>query len=87
MLSLECAFEWLRINYLDIFTSVVQMISYDQEEPLPLNWAVLLEDWDRTYWIVWTYIVMIIFCDDNSSASSTAECDRSLKSWVNCCQR
>jgi len=87
MLSLECAFEWLRINYLDIFTSVVQMISYDQEEPLPLNWAVLLEDWDRTYWIVWTYIVMIIFCDDNSSALSTAECDRSLKSWVNCCQR
>ena len=59
------------------------MISDDQEEPLPLNWAVLLEDWDRTYWIVWVYVIMIIFSDkDRSVICSAAKCDLALQSWV-----
>ena len=84
MLSLECAFDWLRINYEDIFTPVVQMISDDQDESLPLNWSVLLEDWDRTYWIVWIYIIITIFnSSDRGSTYGTSDCHRSLQSWVN----
>lgn len=65
LLSLECAFAWLQLNYPDLASHVVQLISEDQDEPLPLNWAVLLEDWDHTYWVVWIYIVWTLKLQDN----------------------
>lgn len=60
-LSLECAFDWLNMNYPEIASSVCQLISDDQEEPLPLDWAILVEDWDHTYWTVWIYLVWLIW--------------------------
>lgn len=82
MLSLECAFDWLRISYVELFDSVVHMISEDQDEPLPLNWAVLLEDWDRTYWIVWIYIMLILNGDSGGRANDVIICHSTLKSWM-----
>jgi hypothetical protein len=67
ILSLECAFEWLRLSYPEIYTPIVQMISDDQEEPLPLNWAVLVEDWDHTYWVVWLFTVLLISTRDGDA--------------------
>jgi hypothetical protein len=58
LLSLESAFDWLRMHYPDISLAVEKDISEDQEEPLPLNWDILVEDWDHTYWIVWVYLVL-----------------------------
>jgi hypothetical protein len=69
LLSLECAFEWLRLNYLDVFNDIVQMIAEDQGESLPLNWAVLVEDWDHTYWIVWIFTVWILWLRDGEEFS------------------
>jgi len=80
ILSLECAFDWLRVNYLELFNSVAEMIAEDQDEPLPLNWSVLVEDWDRTYWVVWIYIMTLIAMGgDGSNCTPTHEY---LTSWV-----
>ena len=65
-LSIQSAFEWLRKNYLDWSLKLESLISEDQEEPLPLNWDVLVEDWDHTYWIVWIYLVLSLQAADTS---------------------
>jgi histone-lysine N-methyltransferase SETD3 len=67
LLSLECAFEWLRLSYPEIFNTVVNMIAADQEELLPLDWAVLVEDWDHTYWIVWIFTVWLLWARDGEA--------------------
>jgi histone-lysine N-methyltransferase SETD3 len=66
-MSLECAFEWLHLQYTGIFDAVVGMIAEDQEERLPLNWAVLVEDWDTTYWTVWIYITWLLWARDGEA--------------------
>lgn len=40
------------------------MIAEDQEEELPLNWTVLVEDWDHTYWIVWVWLIGMLRARD-----------------------
>ncbi|KAH7409211.1 hypothetical protein BKA64DRAFT_693225 [Cadophora sp. MPI-SDFR-AT-0126] len=60
-LSLECAFSWLHKHYPDVTGKVSQLISEDQEEPLPLDWAILVEDWDHTYWTVWVYLIWMLW--------------------------
>ncbi|KAI9046690.1 hypothetical protein LZ554_009429 [Drepanopeziza brunnea f. sp. 'monogermtubi'] len=57
LLSLDCAFAWLQLNYPDLAAQAFKIISEDQDEPLPLDWAVLVEDWDHSYWTVWIYIL------------------------------
>lgn len=79
LLSLECAFEWLHLNYLSIYTAVVQMISDDQQEPLPLDWRVLIEDWDHTYWAVWLFTILIISVRDGNAFKARHEI---LSSWL-----
>lgn len=79
LLSLECAFEWLRIHYPDIHTSVVEIISKDQDEPLPLDWVVLVEDWDHTYWTVWIYIVWMLWARDGPAFQ---ERHSNLSAWL-----
>jgi histone-lysine N-methyltransferase SETD3 len=78
-LSLECAYSWLNVHYPNIYNEVAQLISKDQDEPLPLNWAVLVEDWDHTYWIVWIYIVWMIWARDGESFS---ESHLNLSTWL-----
>lgn len=79
LLSLECAFDWLRLNYLDIFDTIVKMIAEDQEESLPLNWAILVEDWDHTYWIVWIFTVWMLWERDGEAFRLRHE---NLSSWL-----
>ncbi|KAH8598287.1 hypothetical protein B0O99DRAFT_684327 [Bisporella sp. PMI_857] len=69
LLSLECAFNWLHIHYSELFTSIISLISEDQGEPLPLDWGILIEDWNRTYWIVWIFTIMVIAEGNGRSAS------------------
>jgi hypothetical protein len=68
-LSLECAYSWLNVHYSNIYNEVAELISEDQDEPLPLNWAVLVEDWDHTYWIVWIYIIWMIWARNGEAFS------------------
>lgn len=79
LLSLDWAFDWLRVNYVDIYNAVVELISEDQDEPLPLNWAVLVEDWDHTYWVVWIFIVWLLWARDGESFRLHHD---SLSSWL-----
>ena len=79
LLSLHGAFEWLRINYLAVYDLVVEMISEDQEEPLPLNWAALVEDWDHTYWVVWIFIVWMLWAREGEAFRFR---HTSLSSWL-----
>jgi len=58
MLVLVTAYTWLRGCLPEIFDKVTNFIAKDQEEPLPLDWAVLVEDWDHTYLLVWIYIIL-----------------------------
>jgi hypothetical protein len=79
LLSLECAFYWLQTHYPDIHASVVKIISEDQEEPLPLDWVVLVEDWDHTYWTVWIYLVWMLWARDGQTFQ---ERHSNLSSWL-----
>jgi histone-lysine N-methyltransferase SETD3 len=79
LLSLECAFEWLRLNYPEISIPLVKAIAEDQEEPLPLNWAVLVEDWDHTYWVVWIYTIWLLWARDGDEFRTRHE---DLWSWM-----
>ena len=63
-MSLESAYGWLLTGYDDIYIAVIKMIAADQEEPLPLRWADLVEDWDYAYWIVWLFIILLISIRD-----------------------
>ena len=81
LLSLECGFEWLEIQYPEIFTSVVEMISQDQDEPLPLDWIVLIEDWEHTYWVVWLYVIWLLWATDHEDFRLR---HGSLSSWILC---
>lgn len=79
LLSLECAFDWLQNHYPDIYTSVVEIISEDQEESLPLDWVVLVEDWDHTYWTVWIYLVWMLWARDGQAFQSRHP---NLSTWL-----
>jgi histone-lysine N-methyltransferase SETD3 len=67
LLSLECAFDWLNLHYPDLFNAIVSMISEDQEESLPLNWAILVDDWDHTYWTVWIFTVWLLWAREGQA--------------------
>ena len=79
LLSLECAFEWLHLNYPEIFTVIVNMIAEDQEELLPLNWAVLVEDWNHAYWVVWIFTIWLLWRRDGESFRHR---HKNLSSWL-----
>jgi protein-histidine N-methyltransferase len=79
LLSLECAFDWILIHYPDIYNAVAKVISEDQEEPLPLDWAVLVEDWDHTYWIIWVHLVWMLWARDGKAFQSKHP---NLSSWL-----
>lgn len=79
LLSLECAFDWLCSNYREIFDIIVSMIAEDQEESLPLNWAILVEDWDHTYWIVWIFTIWMLWMRDGEAFRLR---HKNLNSWL-----
>jgi hypothetical protein len=60
ILSLDSAYEWLCHSHPTIGLEVTRIIAEDQEEELPLDWTILVEDWDHTYWIVWVFIILLI---------------------------
>jgi hypothetical protein len=78
-LSLECAFGWLQIHYPQEYTAVTHLIAEDQEEPLPLNWAVIIEEWDNTYWIVWILLLWVLWNQDGDKFET--ECLNDLYGW------
>jgi hypothetical protein len=63
-MSLECAFGWLQRYYRGEFNAVMEIIAEDQDERLPLDWAILVEDWDHTYWIVWISLLWMLWIRD-----------------------
>jgi hypothetical protein len=79
VLSLENAFDWLYFWYPTIHSAMYHFISKDQEEPLPLDWKVLIQEWDRTYWIVWIFTVWMLQENDRSDFHSRHP---ELDSWM-----
>jgi hypothetical protein len=67
VMSLAKSFNWLLQNYPEIYAPIVQMISEDQEEPLPLNWDILVQDWDHTYWVVWIFTIWLLWARDGEA--------------------
>lgn len=76
LVSLECAYEWLRI-YPDIYYPIMKLISEDQDEPLPLDWALLLQDWDHTYWIIWICLILLL-----QTTNKLVEAHSGLSTWL-----
>lgn len=60
LLTLTSAYAWLKLHHYEIYTIVEELVATDQEETLPLDWGVLIEDWDHTYLVVWLYIILSI---------------------------
>ncbi|KAI9648680.1 hypothetical protein NHQ30_003318 [Ciborinia camelliae] len=59
ILSIEQAYSLLTDHFPSLSTTIHRLIAEDQEEELPLDWSVLLEDWAYTYWTLWVYIMML----------------------------
>ncbi|TQS35943.1 hypothetical protein Golomagni_03621 [Golovinomyces magnicellulatus] len=78
LISLEYAYEWLR-NYPKIHMKTMKLISEDQAEPQPLDWSVLLAEWDQTYWIIW---IALIFLLQKITAVTFARIHPSINSWL-----
>ncbi|KAL3428158.1 set domain protein [Phlyctema vagabunda] len=57
LLSLEHAYDWLSSEYPPMFKVVEEIIATDQEEPKPLDWGVLVEEWDHTMWTFWLFTI------------------------------
>ncbi|KAG4028684.1 hypothetical protein MFRU_020g01230 [Monilinia fructicola] len=59
IISLEQAYSLFSQHLPSLSTTIHRLIAEDQEEELPLDWSVLLEDWAYTYWTLWVYIMML----------------------------
>ncbi|RDW68385.1 hypothetical protein BP5796_09042 [Coleophoma crateriformis] len=70
ILSLECAFDWLANLNPSLSGHVESIISQEQEEPLPLDWSVLVADWDHVFWSLWIYLVLLLPTTENSLGAS-----------------
>lgn len=65
MLPLEAAFQWLELEYPSVHEILVSLIAEDQDEPLPLDWNILIgEGWNFTYLAVWLAVVWVIWLAD-----------------------
>lgn len=80
LLSLECAFDWLRVNYMSVHFDAMNIISEDQDEPLPIDWAVLVEDWNDTLWIYWLCIVWLL--PGRCGVENFLYCHREWVGWM-----
>ena len=49
------------------YMAVIKLIADDQEEPLPLDWSIIVEEWDHTYWIVWIFLLWMLWIRDGRS--------------------
>ena len=77
LLTIECAYEFLRVNFNNIYILAVNHISQSQDEPLPLNWKTLTEGgWDKAYWICWICVLMFLYMRDEGLKNKV------LDDWV-----
>lgn len=60
ILSLECAFDWLRLSYPDTYTALASFVSELEDEPNPPRWEVLAEDFGNVYWTIWIFVVCLV---------------------------
>ncbi|SZF04549.1 unnamed protein product [Blumeria hordei] len=79
--SLELAYEWLR-QFPDVYETITHAIADDQAEPLPIDWALLLADWDRSYWVIWICIILLL----RETHLLPASCPR-LVDWLGSMER
>ncbi|KAM3078240.1 hypothetical protein ACMFMG_002460 [Clarireedia jacksonii] len=79
LLSIEQAYHLLVQHYPALSQTILRLISEDQEEPLPLDWSVFAEDWNKTYWILWIYVVCLLYENDNTTFF--LQCPR-LGTWM-----
>lgn len=69
VISIEQAYSLLTEHYPSLSTTIHRLIAEDQEEELPLDWSVLLEDWAFTYWTLWVYMMMLKRFDQQTIAA------------------
>ncbi len=78
-ISLACAFAFLQKDYSGEYHDVIKLIAEDQEESLPLDWSIIVEEWDHTYWIVWIMVVWMLWVRDRKDFE--LRCPNLLWSW------
>ncbi|KAB8304688.1 hypothetical protein EYC80_004053 [Monilinia laxa] len=69
IISLEQAYSLFTQYFPSLSTTIHRLIAEDQEEELPLDWSVLLEDWAYTYWTLWVYIMMLKRQDQETASA------------------
>ena len=79
VMSIEGAWAWCHAHFPTIHDAAMVIISEDQEEPLPLDWAVLLEDWNHTLWIFWIMIMWLVRASESESLTPSSEV---LAGWM-----
>lgn len=79
LISLQEAWQWLEMHFPRVHDAAVTIIAADQEETLPLDWMVLLEDWNHTMWILWIMIVLLL--NRQASPRVTVETD-AISQWA-----
>ncbi|KAE8441412.1 hypothetical protein EG329_005001 [Mollisiaceae sp. DMI_Dod_QoI] len=60
ILSLECAYDWLRRTSPEVYGPLSTFVSKLEDEPDPPNWGVLAKDFGYVYWTVWVFIVAML---------------------------
>lgn len=63
LVTLQCAFSWLRITYPTVYEHSIRVIAKELEVSLnpDLNWVELLAGgWDYTLWCLWIYLVLLL---------------------------
>jgi hypothetical protein len=63
LVTLQCAFNWLRITYPTVYEHAIKVIATDLEvSPNPdLDWMELVDaGWDFTLWCLWIYLVLLL---------------------------
>jgi hypothetical protein len=83
-LTLPGAFEWLRINYSTLSGLVEAAVAEDQEEELPVDWQILVPDWDHAYLILFVYILLSLSANDRIELSEKSP---NLLQWIEEVQR
>lgn len=63
LVTLQCAFSWLRITYPILYEHSIKVIAKELEVSTnpDLDWMELLDaGWDLTLWCLWIYLVLLL---------------------------
>ena len=78
VLPLDCAYEWLSRAFPQIYVPLSFLVSRIEDEPLPIRWDVLAEEFGHIYWTIWVFIVLTLHADDSTVLAPYPD----LRKWM-----